>query len=145
MNCGSKCSIYLLICKKCPRQYNGETVDNFRLRWNNYKSNDRRSQRGESCMQEHLFRYFYSEGHEGFLKDVSVTLIDNTDASDPKKRENYWMRTLRILEPYWINIEDSVWTIMIFHALIFYTGLDCGTRYLTLICIYFLWGVFDQA
>ena len=47
-------------------------------------------------MQQHLFRHFYSEGHEGFFRDVSITLIDKTDASD-KKRENYWMRTMRTL------------------------------------------------
>ena len=38
-------------------------------------------------MQELLFQHFYSEGQEGFLKDISVTCIDKTDASDPKKRE----------------------------------------------------------
>ena len=58
-------------------------------------------------MQEHLF--WYSEGHEGFLKDVSITLIDKIDdASDYKKRENYWMRTLRTLVPDGLNVEDTV-------------------------------------
>ena len=60
----------------------------FRLRWNNYKSTDRKFQRGERCQQKHLFRNFYSEGHDAFVKDVSITLIDQTDASDPKKRES---------------------------------------------------------
>ena len=109
MNCDSKCLIYLLSCKKCSKQYTEETVDNFiRLRWNNYKKNDRKFLRGECCMQEQLFRHFYSEGHEGFLKDVSVTLIDKTDASDRKKRKNYWMRTRRTLAPDGLNVEDSV-------------------------------------
>ena len=40
-------------------------------------------------MQEHLYRHFSSLGHRGFLNDVSVTLIDKTDESDPKKREDY--------------------------------------------------------
>ena len=38
-------------------------------------------------MQEHLYRHFSSPGHRGFLNDVSVTLIDKMDGSDPKKRE----------------------------------------------------------
>ena len=59
-------------------------------------------------MQEHLFQHFDSEGQEDFLKDLSVTLIDKTDASDPNKRENYWMRTLRTLAPNGLNVEDSV-------------------------------------
>ena len=59
-------------------------------------------------MQEHLYRHSSSPGHEGFLNDVSVTLIDKTDRSDPKKREDYWMKTLKTMAPYGFNIEDSV-------------------------------------
>ena len=45
-------------------------------------------------MQEHLFRHFHSEGHEGYIKDVSITLIDKTNAFDVKKRKKYCIRTL---------------------------------------------------
>ena len=31
-NCNSKCLIYLLSCKTCPKQYTGKTVDKFRSR-----------------------------------------------------------------------------------------------------------------
>ena len=37
----------------------------------------------EACLQEHLFEHFNSEGHSGFLHDVSVKLIDKTDAKNP--------------------------------------------------------------
>ena len=40
-DCSDKCLIYLLTCKKCLIQYVGKTVDEFRYRWNNYKSNSR--------------------------------------------------------------------------------------------------------
>ena len=59
-------------------------------------------------MQEHLYRHFSSPGHRGFLNHVLVTLIDKTDRSDPKKREDYWMKTLKTMAPYGLNIEDSV-------------------------------------
>ena len=59
-------------------------------------------------MQDHLYRHFSSPGHRGFLNDVSVTLIDKTDGSGPKKREDYWMKTLKTMAPYGLNIEDSV-------------------------------------
>ena len=97
--------IHKYIFKECSKQYTGETVHNFRLMWNKNKSNDRKFQRGESCMQEHFFRHFYTEGHEGFLKDLSITLIDKTDASDAKQRENYSMRTLA---PDGLNVEVNV-------------------------------------
>ena len=42
LNCDDKCLIYLLTSKCCGKQYVGETTDEFSLRWNNYKSNDRK-------------------------------------------------------------------------------------------------------
>ena len=34
--------------------------------------------RVEACLQEHLFEHFNSEGHNRFLLDVSVILIDKS-------------------------------------------------------------------
>ena len=59
-------------------------------------------------MQEYLYSHFESEGHNGFLKDVSITLIDKTDVSDPTKRETFWMHTLKTLAPYGVNVEDGI-------------------------------------
>ena len=84
LNCDDKCLIYLLKCKVCKKQYVGETTDAFRLRWNNYKNKDRKFQRNESCMQQHLYEHFYSEGHNGFLGNVSISLINKTDGFQPK-------------------------------------------------------------
>ena len=49
-NCNEKCLICLLTRKVCLKQCVGETVDEFTLRWNNYKNNSRIHQRLESCM-----------------------------------------------------------------------------------------------
>ena len=108
LNCDDKCLIYLVTCKQCNKQYTGETTDLFRNRWNNYKGNGRKFDRKESCMQEHLYKYFQTEGHKGFLNEESVTFIDKTDVKDPKKRERYWMQTLKTMDPYGLNIADSV-------------------------------------
>ena len=59
-------------------------------------------------MLEHLFEHFKSEGRSGFLGNVSITLIGKTDGKDPKRRENYWMRTLKTYAPFGPNIEDCV-------------------------------------
>ena len=61
-NCDEKCLIYLLTCKVCLNQYAGQTVDELRLRLNNYNSNKRKHQRLESYMQENLFEHFNEEG-----------------------------------------------------------------------------------
>ena len=59
-------------------------------------------------MEEHLFEHFKSEGHSGFLGNVSITLIDKIDGNDPERRENYWMRILKAYAPFGLNIEDNV-------------------------------------
>ena len=99
--------IYLLPCKCCGKQYVGETTDTFRYKWNNYKDNDGKHSRKKNCMQEHLFKYFNSMGHNGLLNNVSKTLIDKADGKNPKKRD-YWRRTLKTYSPFGLNVEDSV-------------------------------------
>ena len=58
-------------------------------------------------MQERLYKHCQTEGHKGFLNEASVTFIEKTDGKDPKNRERYWMRTLKTMEPYGLNIADS--------------------------------------
>ena len=60
-------------------------------------------------MQQHLYEHFYSESHNGFLGNISISLIDKTDGFQPKKRESYWMRTLKTVAPLGLNIESSIW------------------------------------
>ena len=38
-DCNSKC---LWTCKQCSEQYVGQTIDDLRFRWNNYKDNNRK-------------------------------------------------------------------------------------------------------
>ena len=99
-NCNEKCFIYFLTGKVCLKQYVGQAVDEFRLRWKNYKSNNRKH-RFDSCMQEYLFEYFNEEGLHEFLEDGSI--------KEPLKRENYWESfLLKTVTPLGLNIEDSV-------------------------------------
>ena len=86
----------------------GQIVDEFCRSWNNYKSNDRKFQRLEPCMQEHLFNHFSLTGHNQFLGDVSITSIGKTDSSDPLWREDYCRQTLKTMVPHGPNIEGSV-------------------------------------
>ena len=104
-NFNDKFIIYLLTCNKCEMQYVGKTVDDFRLRWNNYKDDNRKYLRKESRMQQHLFEHFSSEDHNSFLEDVSVISIDKTDPKDPYKRKHYWGHTLKTMAPQGLNVE----------------------------------------
>ena len=51
-DCDENCLVYLLTCKHCGIQYVGQTVADFRYRWNNYKDNCRKHSRNENCMQK---------------------------------------------------------------------------------------------
>ena len=71
--------IYLLSCKNCGLHYVGSTTHRFRLRWNIYKDNDRKTQWGEEHMQQQLFEHFHLDEQDGFLQDCIINLIDKTD------------------------------------------------------------------
>ena len=79
--------ICLLSCKICGLLYVGSTTDRFRLRWNVYKDNGWKAQRGKEHMQPGLFEHFYSEEHIGVLQDCCIAFFDETDRSDPTIRE----------------------------------------------------------
>ena len=87
--------------------YTGQARGHFRSRWKSYKSKSRSFDRGEECMQEYLQKHFENETHSSFFDNVSVILIDKTDGLNPTKRETYWMRTMKIIIPYGLNVENG--------------------------------------
>ena len=104
-DCNEKCLIYLLTCNCCQKQYVGQILDVFRNRWNNCKDNARKFDRGEHCMQRHLYEHFTLPGYSGFLHDHTITLIDKTDPSFPTKREDYWIDILKTKAPMRLNFD----------------------------------------
>ena len=74
---------------------------------NNYKDNDGAFLRGEEIKQKSLHEHFLKDDHHGFKKEVSICLIDKAQSSDPHKREYYWMRILKTLAPFGLNMEDT--------------------------------------
>ena len=98
MNSNGKCLVYLLACKVCLK-HAGQIVKEFRYMWNNYKNNGCNYQEYGTCMQQYLLEHFFEEGHQGFLEDVSITLIDSPDPSNPSQRANYWRSTLESTVP----------------------------------------------
>ena len=49
--------------------------------------------------------FAHSQGldHNGFLEDTEITFIDKTDPSDPTRREEFWIDTLRTRYPLGLN------------------------------------------
>ena len=54
LNCNDNLLIYPRLCNCCGEQYVEKTTDELRLRWNNYKSNDRKNERNEICKKIYL-------------------------------------------------------------------------------------------
>ena len=46
-------------------------------------------------------------GHNGFLNNVSITLIDKTEGKNHKKKQDYWRRTLKTYLPFRLNVDDQ--------------------------------------
>ena len=75
-NCNGKYLFYLLKYRKCLKQYVGQTVEEFRYRWNNCKNNGCYYQDLSTCMQRHLFEHFSEDVYLSFLGDISIILIE---------------------------------------------------------------------
>ena len=76
-------------CKICNKQYTGQTTDSFRSKWNKYKSKSRRFDENEKCMQEYLYSHIESEGHNGFLEDLSINLLIKLMPLIPRKEKRF--------------------------------------------------------
>ena len=73
LSCNDKCLIYSLSCKICGLQYFSFTTDRFRLRWNNYKDNDRKAQGVKSTCNLNYLSIFIQRNIMGFYK-IAVLL-----------------------------------------------------------------------
>ena len=56
-----------------------KSVDSFRLRWNDYKKNNRKFLSGEVCMQQHLLQHFDCNNHLDFLEEIEIVFNNQTD------------------------------------------------------------------
>ena len=124
--CNEKCLVYLITCNKCLKQYVGQTLDISRSRWNNYKDNSRKFDRGEDCMQRHHYGHFQLPGHTGFLQHIYVTLIDKTNPRAPTKRENYLIHTLKTKAPMglMLKVVTEFLSYIVTVQLFFFLDLD---------------------
>ena len=53
----------------------------------------------------YLMLSFYKYYIDGFLNNVEITFIDETDPSDPERREEFWKTKLRTSGPLGLNNE----------------------------------------
>ena len=100
-NCKTSNVVYLIECKKCRKQYVGETENALHVRMNGHRS-DIKHRRLEKPVAKH----FNSTGHS--LEDLSIYVIEKIhreEANFRKAKESHWIQTLRTLAPEGLNLE----------------------------------------
>ena len=70
-------------------QYNVQTNDEFRHKWNNQNNNNWESLRGENHKQAGFFTHIQTAGPSGFINETEIIFVDKTDPSDPTRREHF--------------------------------------------------------
>ena len=53
-----------------------------------------------------FFAHFQTACHFGFINDTEIRFIDKTDSSDPTRREDFWIDTLKTRYPQGLNNID---------------------------------------
>ena len=86
-------------------QYNGQTNNEFRYRWNNYKDNPK-ILRGEDHKQAGFFCSLPNSWPKGFINYTEIRFIDKADSSDPTRCEDFWIDTLKTCYPQGLNNID---------------------------------------
>ena len=110
LNCNSNLVVYKLDCKTCGKQYIGSTKTQFRLRFNNYKSQFRSfikqketGMAGYNIPQAGLFQHFLEPNHHG-MNDWCFQLIDKCDNEHKvRERESFWQFKLNTFLPLGLN------------------------------------------
>ena len=75
----------------CGLQYFGSSDDISHLRLNKCKCSRGVALGGGTPKQNYFHHHFLSKDRQGLLGDCKITFIDNTDSSDPTRKEFFWM------------------------------------------------------
>ena len=128
-------SVVFTFYKVCGLQYVGSTVDRFRLRWNNYKCSQRVALEDGTPKQNYFHQHFLSEDYHWLLEDCEITLIDQTDPSDPTTREFSGCMNLKLLR-LWDWIFLTLFKTHLFLAFVFqWSSLGVYLRFSTFVMV----------
>ena len=94
--------IYVIRCTRCKVQYAGMTTQPLHNRFSNHLR-EMFTKRPANWVQTRLYRHVQQNHHTP--SDVQVQPVECTeDRRSLKKRESAWIKALRTIEPYGLNI-----------------------------------------
>ena len=101
--CKTKGVVYLIECRKCPKQYVGSTTNALHIRLNGHRYDIRRKK-----IQKPVAKHFNGRGHS--MEDLTIMVIEEIPEGDVQtrrgceKHERSWIGTLRTLDPRGMNL-----------------------------------------
>ena len=99
-NCRTKNIVYLIECRKCRKQYIGETDNPLHLRMNSHRSDYYRK-----LSDKPVAKHFNTIGYS--FEDLTIMVIEQimADCTPRKQQESYWIHTLQTLTPDGLNLD----------------------------------------
>ena len=102
VNCKTRDVIYVIKCNRCQAQYVGMTTQTLHNRFSSHMR-EISSRRPAYWVQTRLYRHFQQKHHTP--SDVKVQPVECVeDRGRLKKRESAWIKALRTIELYGLNI-----------------------------------------
>ena len=105
-NCNEKCLIYLLTCKVCLKQYVGQTVDEFRLRWNFIRAITENTNVWNHAWGASLWTFQWGQTSRIFRRRLNHIHWQKRHFRTLKKRK--WLEN-KTIASLGLNNEDSLW------------------------------------
>ena len=103
ISCDSFKIIYLITCRRCKKQYVGQTEQTLRQRMNSHRHSISHN------TDTPVARHFNLPHHD--INDLQVIGIDSLPSVDTYSRlnkETFWIYTLNTLAPHGINIQEQM-------------------------------------
>ena len=100
--CKTKNLVYLIECRKCNKQYVGETENALHIRLNDHRSDVKTKK-----MEKPVAAHFNLPGHS--MEELTIMVIEKIwreDVQLRRRRESYWIHHLRSVAPEGMNLED---------------------------------------
>ena len=103
LSCTSSKLVYLITCRKCNKQYVGQTEQSLRQRMNSHRFSINHN------TDTPVAKHFNQPDHS--LNDLHIVAIDHLPSADTHSRlnkETFWIYTLQSLDPHGINIQEQL-------------------------------------
>ena len=113
VTCKTKGVVYLIECRKCPKQYVGSTKNALHIRLNGHKYDIKHKK-----TQKPVAKHFNRRGHS--MEHLTIMVIEklrNNNIQFRRRRERFWIDKLECMAPEGMNLIWCAYTSQNLHDL----------------------------